>query len=374
MAIFESSAKRKPGTRSNTKLVVSGGASPAGQWVTDPNLPMLFHYEYGGPGQKEIVVAKGLLVGVAPERHLDDALGYKKNALTIANANVRPFGMAPYNFSKHWEDFLDGNQPSVITREYVELPLIRSAEEAALIKWGAAYHGAGDANTIKPGDLVTWSRDTANAGKIIKFNPADHKPEDVIGQVGEIEDDQEPFGWLKWAMWDETARKMDTDGPVNKSGYDAPSDGGYPYDPAIVDAGRNTNLEILGQTGVGGYLSQYTTENDATGINGLLDGRQKAQTVHERAFTVPAGTTDGTTVQLALGLKNIIDQTVQVFLDGTETSAFSLDSKNGVVGLNVEAADASKAVTVKFRAEFFGTPAGWDHKGAVGVVRILLKF
>jgi hypothetical protein len=43
MAIFESSTKRKPGTRSNTKLMVSGGQSPAGQWITDPNLPILFH-------------------------------------------------------------------------------------------------------------------------------------------------------------------------------------------------------------------------------------------------------------------------------------------------------------------------------------------
>ena len=133
MAIFESSVKQKAGTRSNTKLVVSGGASPAGQWVTDKNLPILFHYDYGGPGQKEVVVSKGLLVGVAPERQFDDALGYDKNVLTIADANVRPFGMAPYNFTKHYEDFLDGNQPSVITREYIELPLVKDATAAAVI-------------------------------------------------------------------------------------------------------------------------------------------------------------------------------------------------------------------------------------------------
>ena len=58
MAIFESSVKRQAGTRSNMKLVVSGGASPAGQWVTDPKLPISFEYQYGGAGQKEVVVAK----------------------------------------------------------------------------------------------------------------------------------------------------------------------------------------------------------------------------------------------------------------------------------------------------------------------------
>lgn len=368
MAIFEASTKLKPGTRSNTKLLVSGGMSPAGQWVTDPNLPILFHYDYGGPGQKEIVVSKGMLVGVAPERYLDDALGYKKNALTIATGDVRPFGMAPYNFSKHWEDFLDGNQPSVITRDYVELPLIGNAADAAAIKWGAVYNESGF-SALKPNDLLTWSRDPQNFGKIIKFDETKgHKFSDIIGQVGEIEDDQEPFGWLKWAMWDEAARRSDQDGPVNKSGYSAPGDAGYPYDPEFVR---------LGKDGENGYLSQYTTLNDAQGIPGLTDGKQKAETQQSRDFTAPATiAADGTINQLSLGLKNIVDNTVEVFIDGTQVSndRVAVDTANGVVALTLNTADAGKAINVRFRANFFGTPAGWDHKGAVGVARILLKF
>lgn len=363
MAIFEASTKRKPGTRSNTKLVVSGGASPAGQWVTDPSLPVKFHYDYGGPGQKEVVIAKGLLVGVAPERYLDDHLGFKKNALTLATENVRPFGMAPYNFSKHYEDFLDGNQPSVITREYVELPLIQNAEDAALIQWGAAYHDGG--NIIKPGDFVTWSRDPKNYGKIIKWVKGTHGAEDIIGQVGEIEDDQEPFGWLKWAMWDEAARRSDQDGPVNKSGYDAPSDGGYPYDPEYARLGKHGEL---------GYFSEhYTTENDATGIPGLLDGKQKSLTVHSRSFTVGAANTEKS---FDLGMKNIINGTFKATTgNGTDiTNDVVLDYAKGTFSYTADAAEAGQALTVEFRCEFFGTPAGWDHKGAVGVARILLKF
>lgn len=363
MAIFESSVKRKAGTRSNTKLVVSGGNSPAGQWVTDKNLPMLFHYDYGGPGQKEVVVSKGLLVGVAPERQLDDALGYDKNVLTIADANVRPFGMAPYNFTKHYEDFLDGNQPSVITREYIELPLVQDATAAADINWGAAYHDGAD-GILKPNDFVTWSRDPKNKGKIIKWQKAIHGAEDIIGQVGEIETDQEPFGWLKWAMWDEAARREDQDGPVNKSGYAAPGDGGYPFDPEYTR---------LGKDGENGYLSQYTTLNDATGIPGILDGKNKAETQLNRKFTVPAGATAGTPLQFALGYKNIIDQTVRVFVGGIQTTDFTVDAGLGVITLPTGAA-ANAEVSIDFRAEFFGTPAGWDHKGAVGAIRILLKF
>ncbi len=361
MAIFEASTKRKPGTRSNTKLVVSGGASPAGQWVTDPNLPILFHYDYGGPGQKEVVVSKGLLVGVSPDRYLDDHLGFKKNALTIATDTIRPFGMAPYNFSKHWEDFLDGNQPSVITREYVELPLIGNADDAAAVKYGAVYHDGG--NIIKPGDLVTWSRSPENYGKIIKWIEGTHGVGDIIGQVGEIEDDQEPFGWLKWAMWDEAARRSDQDGPINKSGYDAPSDGGYPYDPEVHRLGKNGEL---------GYFSQYyTTENDATGIPGLLDGRNKSLTVHSRDFVAGA---DGVQNQFNLGMKNIIEGTVKVFIGGAESTDYTIDFAKGIVFHTSDATTANKDVEVQFRCEFFGTPVGWDFKGATGVARVLLKF
>ncbi len=363
MAIFEADARRKPGTRSNTKLVVSGGSSPAGQWVTDPNLPMLFHYDYGGPGQKEVVVSKGLLVGVAPQRYLDDALGYKKNALTIATDKIRPIGMAPYNFTKHTRDFLDGNQPSIITREYVELPLIRNADDAAEVKWGAAYNTAGA--ELQPNDLVTWSRDTHNFGKVIKWDETKHSVADIIGQVGEVEDDQEPFGWLKWAMWDEAARRQD-EGPGNKSGYNAPGDEGYPYDPEYVRLGKN---------GENGYLDQYTTMNDAQGIPGLLDGRNKALTPQTRDFTVGTIPADGTIAQFNLGLKNVIEGTVKVFVDNIEVprDRYTVDYGRGALNFIGNVADSGKPMKVDFRAEFFGTPAGWDHKGAVAAIRILLK-
>ncbi|WP_422661765.1 hypothetical protein ACK8P5_25765 (plasmid) [Paenibacillus sp. EC2-1] len=365
MAVFESTVKRKPGTRSHAgRLSVSGGDSPAGQWLTDPNLPILFLYDYGGPGQKEVVVSKGLLVGVTPQRYNDDSIGFKKNALTIATDTIRPFGMAPYNFTKHWEDFLDGNQPSVITREYVELPLLQNATDAATVKYGAAYNDGAD--KLQANDLVTWSRDPQNFGKIVKFNESKHKLSDIIGQVGEVEDDQEPQGWMKWAMWDETARREDQDGVPNKSGYNAPGDGGYPYDPEYARLGKN---------GENGYFSQYyTTEGDATGVPGILDGKNRAMTVHSRDFSIPGGTTEGTLVQFNLGMKNIIDGTMKLFINNIETPGAHVELRDGVVAYVTKADDAGKNVRIDFRAEFFGTPAGWDYKGSLGAVRILLKF
>lgn len=368
MAIFQASARRKPGTRSNTKLVVSGGASPAGQWITDPNLPILFHYDYGGPGQKEVVVSKGMLVGVSDTRYYDDALGVYKNALTIANASVRPFGVAPYNFTKHWEDFLDGNQPSVITREYIELPLFAKADDAAAVKWGAVV-----ANNLKPGDLLTWDRTADNKGKFSKWVEGTHSAADIIAQVGEIEDDQEPFGWLKWAMWDEAARREDQDGPVNKSGYNAPGDGGYPFDP---------EFKRLGKNGENGYFSQWeTTLNDATGVPGLLDGKQRAQTVQEKTFSIVKGITTAVNV----GFKNLVPGTAKVYRGATELQPvnslaeiaddkFYVDVVNGNVYYQVNNSVTDTDLNVTFRANFYGTPAGWDFKGVTAAVRLLLKF
>jgi hypothetical protein len=364
MAIFEASARRKPGTRSNTALVKSGGMSPAGQWITDPNLPIRFFYDYGGPGQKEVVVPKGYLVGVAPQRYKDDALGFYKNALTIATDTIRPFGVAPYNFTKHWEDFLDGNQPSVITRDYIELPWFPNKDDAAAHKWGAVN------GPLAPNDLVTWSRDPATFGQFIKWDPAaGHSPADIIGQVGEIEDDQEIYGWLKWVMWDEAARRQDQDGPVNKSGYSAPTDGGYPFDP---------EYKRLGKTGENGYFSQYyTTPNDASGIPGLTDGRQRAETVHSMDYVIQAGTAANTVVQFNLGKKNIINGSTVVLIDGVEPPAnsWTIDLTNGIVSYTVPSnVGANQNVNIKFRCEFFGTPAHLDFKGVRAAVRILLKF
>ena len=161
MAIFERSARIKPGTRSNTKLVVSGGFSPAEHFITDPELPVLFYYEYGGPGQKEVVISKGMIVGALPQPQIDYDTNKSKTVLTIAGLkNSRAVGMAPYNFTRHTPDFLDGNQPAIITREYVQLPWIPNAAEAAEMKWGAV-HG-----NIQIGDLVIFSRDPQNYGKV----------------------------------------------------------------------------------------------------------------------------------------------------------------------------------------------------------------
>lgn len=366
MALLEKETTLKPGTRSNTKLVVSGGDSPAEKWVTDPTLPVLFIYDYAPAGEKEVVVSKGMIVAVGDQVR-DPDTGSMMNTLTIADADgtgnkAIPAGMAPYNFSKKYEDFLYGNQPSIITREYVELPLFTRNEDAAAHKWGAAVG-------VKGGDFVkVGGSSTGNQGQLVKWDKDADSAHLIVGQVLATDENQEPFGWLKWAMWDEAAAREDR-GP-NKEGYSGPGLEGYPFDPKYRELDQYANA---------GYHNPYTT--NPTGIPGILDGSQKAQTEQTRDLTLAKGIA----VSTDLMLKEIIEGTVQ-FLVGSGQLAevktlaeladgkFYVDYKNGQLFYQVATSETATTAQVKFRANFYGTPASWDAKGAKGAARILLKF
>ena len=74
-------------------------------------------------------------------------------------------------------------------------------------------------------------------------------------------------------------------------------------------------------------------------------------------------------------MKNVIEGTVKVFVDNIEVprDRYTVDYGRGALNFIGNVADSGKPMKVDFRAEFFGTPAGWDHKGAVAAIRILLK-
>lgn len=366
MALFERESRRKPGTRSNTKLIVSGGDSPGEKWATDPTLPVLFIYDYAPPAEKEVVISKGMMVSIG-QTYLDRDTGKNINTLTIADADgvgnkKIAAGMAPYNFSKQYEDFLYGNQPSIITREYVELPLFEKNADAAAHKWGAAIGVTG-------GDFVkVGGSSTGNAGQLVKWETTD-SAHLIVGQVLATDENQEPFGWLKWAMWDEAAVAQDLKG-VNKEGYAGPGIAGYPFDPAYRDLDQYANQ---------GYQNQYTTS--PTGIPGILDGSQKAMTEQKRTITL----NNVAVTNLDLMLKDITAGSVKFASTGGVTftevdtladvvdDTFYLDYTTGQFYYKAATATIGDA-DITFRASFYGTPAGWDVKGATGAARILLKF
>lgn len=352
MALFEG-FKRKPGTRSNTQLVISHGDSPAEKWIQDPTLPVLFDYEYGGPGQKNVVISKGMIVALSGTTVKDFETGKHVPVLTIANGSNKPVGMVPYNISKYDPLYFGGNQPAIITREYVELPYIPDATKAANIKWGAVY-GAGivAGDHLKPGT-------GANAGQLTKWVDGDPVSQ-LSAQVLAVETDQEPLGWLKWAMWDETAKRED-DSFINRNNAGVPGDNGFPYDPNYK----------TGTQDMDGYLSDFTT--NPTGIPGLTDGANRNLYVYTFTRTIANGES-GTTILFGLGKTNLIEVTTATLAAADVKADLVVNKKDGVVSYAVPAGSDTKTLTVNFRINHPGTLPGWDFDGAVGAVRLLLKF
>ncbi len=384
MALFEREGRAsiQAGSRSNTKLIVSGGMSPAEKWVTDPTLSVLFQSNYATPAEKDVVISKGMIVTVG-EHVTDDETGKKVNTITIADGAVaaksNAIGMAPYNFSKHYNNFLYGNQPAIITRDYVELPLFLgsgAATNAASIKYGAAWH----ASSLKAGDYVKVSG-VDNKGQLTKWIAGTDSAHLIVGQVLATDENQEPWGWLKWAMWDETARKMDNAITKNTAGYTDPITGGFPYD----ESGRyGEDARTFGFVGAPGYWNAFTTPNEVQGIAGLTDGGLKADTAYQAAqsvtITVAAGNYATSPVKINLEgttsyWQDIVAGTVTVndgSADLTEDTDFALDYTKGILTFKKNIA-SSKTLTVTFKAKFYGTPSGWNYNGAVGAARILLK-
>jgi hypothetical protein len=352
MALYENQSKVKPGTRSNTKLVVSGGFSPAEQFIVDPELPVVFNYEYGGAGQKDVVIPKGAVVGIKPEAEIDPETGKTKSVLTYAGKDgAKAVGVAPYNYTKHNYDKLDGNLPAIITREYIELPFGTDKTKVGALQFGAVH-----AEGLSIGDLVTYGKAADGLeGKVVKAVDGD----EIIGQVLAMEADAQVQGWLKWVLWDEAAKNEDLGS--DRTGYEAPGRGGYPFDPEYAE----------GTIDIDGYLSQYTS--NPTGIPGLLDGRQRSLTERKQIVDLVAGVNtvellDQDLVEGSVAISGYTEVTSDVLAAGE----FRVDHKAGIVSINASADTAD--VVVNYKANAYGTPAHLDFDGVLGACRILLRF
>jgi hypothetical protein len=351
-----------PNSRSNTGLVKSGHEAPAEQWIVDPTLPVLFQYSYGGPGQTDVVISKGMPVALTGNFAQDFRTKKLVPVITIADGTNAVCGLAPFNFTQHIPDRLTGNDPTIITEEYIELPYIPDPTECSQVLWGAV-HDTILVGPVVPGVYLKPSTDQQNLGHLTIWDPQNDSPTQIVGQVLGADLNQEPTGWLKWALWDEAARRQD-----NLPTLPAPTPDGYPYDPAY----RN------GLVGGGNYLNPWLV--NPQGIPGLTDGGQRSQTVWQEILTVPAASVQGTVIILNLKRQNIIPDSVTIKNNNNPVSSdtYTVDYKIGRIVFTVPQALAGGAndtnLTVEYRAPHFGTPPGWDYIGSAGAVRILLKF
>lgn len=398
MALFRG-YQNQQGSRSNTALVRSGHMSPAEKWLLDPAFKdtdmsgvfkdgVLFNYQYGGPGMDEVVIPKGRMVGVGAS--VKDYVS-KKYLATVTLPGLatggNTIGMAPYNFTKDWfqMDRFGGNQPSVITLDYVELPYMPGftantnftkagvlAEEQMLsidnrMPWGAVI------GEVQNGDYVK----ATPSGRLTKWDPDHDAPHLIVGQILASDLNAEPTGWLKWMLWEEQYKKED-DMFINRSGAsNLPSDEGYPYDPTYTD----------GNTIFQNYQSNLV--RNPTGIVGLHDGsgnydgfgKNDTEYTNINIGIIPANTAANTVVQFqakdfAGGVLKNLQQGVVVKINGTEVNATNVrvSYEKGIISVTVPSDVSSDAtVTATYKALHYGTPSWADFKGVHGAMYVLLK-
>ena len=396
MALFRG-YENQQGSRSHTALIRSGHMSPAEKWILDPTFlktemsscfkdGVLFNYQYGGPGMDEVVIPKGRVVGVGES--VKDFVSKKYLAsitLPGLSLNNNTIGMAPYNFTKDWFqlDRFGGNQPSIITLDYVELPYMPGytantnynmqgvlAEEQALsidnrMPWGAVIGECQNGDYLK----------ATPSGRLTKWNAGTDGPELIVGQVLASDLNAEPTGWLKWMLWEEQY-KYEDDAFINRSGVsNLPSDEGYPYDPTYPE----------GNTIFQNYQSKLIT--NPTGIIGLHDGSGNYDGFgkNDTEYTdmvigeVEAGTGTATLVLQAVdfagGKLTNLQQGVIVKIDDTPVDAnrIKINYTKGTISVAVTSADEGKTVTATYKALHYGTPSWADFKGVQGAMYVLLK-
>ena len=391
MALFRG-YENQQGSRSHTALVRSGHMSPAEKWILDPTFldkkmssifkdGVLFNYQYGGPGMDEVVIPKGRVVGVGAS--VKDFVSKKFLAsITLPGLalNANTIGMAPYNFTKDWFqlDRFGGNQPSIITLDYVELPYMPGftpetsydatgvlKEEQAIsvdnrMPWGAVIGECQNGDYLK----------ATPSGRLTKWKSGTDKPHEIVGQVLASDLNAEPTGWLKWMLWEEQY-KYDDDKFINRSGVsNLPSDEGYPFDPTYAE----------GNTIFQNYQSNLI--NNPTGIIGLHDGSGnydgfgKNDTEYK---DIELGTKEaakpflGAFKDFAGGILKNIQQGVVVKVAGSEVPAdkVTIDYRQGLITIAADVAEGK--VTATYKAMHYGTPSWADFKGVQGAMYVLLK-
>ena len=268
-------------------------------------------------------------------------------------------------------------QPTVENEIYIELPYIPNKADAEEIEWGSFYD-VDPVNGVKAGDFVMSDEN----GRIIKADfekqrailtsgtaSAEEKfaavaeiarlQEQVIGQVWAVETNLPPQGWLKWVGWTDT--QMLEDG--NPSGFTAADIGasedgfpGYPYEKTYRNWDVKTNR----------YYPQ--------GIPGLTNGSRIEMDFEDVIGTVQPGT--GGRFDLRIERTPIVEGSVTLEVGGVAVTPENIHYETGLVTFtynNTGTAPVDVVAKYKATGQVPGVPTGWDWKGSVGAIRILLQ-
>ena len=200
--------------RTHTQLVVSEGNAPAEKYLASEatNASVQFQYEFGPEGNNSVVIPKGKIVSFAgvewdveTETHIP--------RVQIAAADEIPMGINQHNVYQRRRDKFSGSEPTVLTREYIRLPLFTGddADAAALaagaIKFGAMSAVANAQNT-KAALYGKYVKAGAN-GNVVVADATDFAAGRVLGQVYGVETDLPPAGFLQYFLEFNDAQYLD---------------------------------------------------------------------------------------------------------------------------------------------------------------------
>jgi hypothetical protein len=412
--------------KTHTGLVVSEGNAPAEKFIVSKTEGTKFNYMYGPEGNQNVVIAKGKAVEIAGMEYEYDTSSNVPAIKVATDNSVKVIGLNHHNLYERLRDRFSGNQPTIITRQYVELPLFEhtvpatAAAAADTMKFGAVYGATGG---LVHGDYVV----TGLNGNLRKFVSGTDSAQAIVGQVWAVEKEIPPLGLLSYFL---DLKVEEIEAFMKASSY-APSPGkndpalGYSNPNAAGDAGAYP-------TGYPWTLHQWQAEYEKLlnpvinkGIPFLTDGYFKAKTVatgialddiydattkpsgHIESVVFSGGVTFGHDVtgtftpstanvvdkgvQTAAGtrnnalfikLRNPIDRVeagnIVVKLDGVNAAAADvhIDYYNNMVVIYLDAGKTVSAVTIDAKLvvdPVAGIPTEWDYAGAVGAVRILLQ-
>ncbi len=387
--------------RTNTKLQAGTHDSPGEKYLVDPRLPRLFRYHFGGDGW--VVIPKGRVVAPATNGGKDDDGRFDDfdadvpyNALTLANGGVdvnevgrdgeeytrsanKPIGVAYANLYEEFIDGFNGMQPTIENEIYIELPYIPNKEDAEEIHWGAFYD-QDITRPVKAGDYVMSDENgfvikadfEEIRGRIELASDLDELKaalkeesrlrEQVIGQVWAVETNLPPQGWLKWPGW--ASEQVSEDEWRNATGAThadiGAQDGfpGYPYERTYrnVDPrdGKYYPQGIPGLTNGANIEVKYKDEVIGS-VNPGQQGRHDFFLLHTPA----------------------VEGSLVLTVGGEEIKPDHFDPLSGRVVFNApeNTTGAPQEVKATYKAvgQIPGVPTGWDFKGSIGAVRILLQ-
>ena len=395
------------GGKTHTNLVISEGDAPAEKFiVSKTNTAEPFLYEYGPEGQQTVVLAKGKIVEAVGAEY-DYETGREVSAIRQAQPDSTDvIGVNFMNVYKKRRDGLNRGDATVITRNYIEVPLFEHTVEATAegaakaMRYGAAY---GASNVLKAGDLVKAGKD----GNFVKLDKTKDSPFAAVGQVLAVERQLPPAGFLQYYMelanpeMEAMLKAMSHAPSPGNNGKDA---GAYPYGyPHTVKGWKPKFEELLVGKGFNKGIPFLTDgffraqERRAFEIKDKYDSKANSGNVEAVRATEGVTVTDST---LAVGadvrngavfvkLHHKINKTKEnpilvKYKDGNAADAAKtlsaedtfIDYENNMVVMYLEPGANLKEVTIE--AELVvdpvaGIPTEWDYAGSVGAVRILLQ-